>query len=217
MDSNTILCANAASVVLVVGTFWLIRRRIGGRAAPRDESKVPARPDRPGLAGNSDAHEHRSAETAGGPQIPGPEESSPAVERLAAVKLRIADSDLREFMEDIIVRVREASPDFGKETPLGFIEETVDRMDDLRAILKNHQGQAAKDVEMFRKTLAEVLSDCAVELIHSDQWDPTTQRAIAKEPAPGIESPSILRFGSTGIRRNGQLVRKQEVVLGVPL
>ena len=197
MSSKEIVSVIAASLVLVAGGIWLIRRKFSRRWTRKDEPEVqmPLAPE---------------------PQIPLKEQTPPPVERLEAVAMRIADSDLSEFMRDITTRVRDEGPDFGEATSMGYIEEMVDRLDDLRTIQKNHQGKTAKDVELFRQTLTEVLSDCGVELLHSDEWDPSIQRAIAKEPTPGIDTPTILRFGSTGIRRHAQLVRKQEVVLAVP-
>lgn len=126
------------------------------------------------------------------------------------------DPDLREFLVEIADRVQEEGSDLSDQTPFSFIEELVDRLDDLRAILPNHHANAAKDLAAFRETLISILSACGAELIHSELWDASIQRAIAKETTPGLNAPTILRFGSTGIRRHGQLVRKQEVVLTVP-
>lgn len=216
MSSKEIVSVIAASLVLVAGGILLIRRKISGRVAPGDGTDIQTRPAHSDFTGDSGSIEpHESASTRA-PEIPPQPKTAPPVERLEAVAMRIADSDLSEFMRDITTRVREEGPDFGEETSLRFIEEMVDRLDDLRTIQKNHQGQTAKDVELFRQTLNEVLTDCGVELLHSDDWDPSIQRAIAKEPTPGIDTPTILRFGSTGIRRHDQLVRKQEVVLAMP-
>ncbi|MEI6605216.1 MAG: nucleotide exchange factor GrpE [Verrucomicrobiota bacterium] len=216
MSIKGILSVTAAGLVLVVGGIWLIRRKISRRIAQGDETAVPTPTVGRSSIWNSKLPENQNAEPAGELPITPSEKIAPPAVRLAAVTERITDSDLREFMEDITTRVQEEGPDFGEATSLGFIEELVDRMDDLRALLKKHQGQTTKDVELFRHTLTEVLSDCGVELIHSDEWDPSVQRAIAKEPTPDIHAPTILRFGTTGIRRDAQLVRKQEVVLAVP-
>jgi molecular chaperone GrpE (heat shock protein) len=217
MSSKEILSVIAASMVLVAGGVWLIRRKINGRVAPGGGTDIQTRPDHHDFTEDSGSTEPQKSASTRVPEISPQPKSVPPVELLEAVAMRIADSDLCDFMKDITTRVREEGPDYGEETSLRFIEEMVDRLDDLRTIHKNHQGQTAKDVELFRQTLAAVLTDCGIELIHSDKWDPSIQRAIAKEPTPGIDTPTILRFGSTGIRRHDQLVRKQEVVLAVPL
>jgi hypothetical protein len=130
---------------------------------------------------------------------------------------QIVDPVLRDYLVEIANTVSEAGPVFDSETPLSFIEEMVDRADDLTAMAKNHDEQSTAALVSFRKAIVRILSACGVELIHSSTWDPAIQRAIAKEPTEGIESPAILRFGSTGIRRHSELLRKQEVVLAVPL
>ena len=123
---------------------------------------------------------------------------------------------MQDFLRDIAKTVQETGPCFDPETPHCFIEEMVDRLDDLQAIQKNQTGQTAEGIRSFRNSLIGILSDCGVALIHSDHWDASLQRAIVREISPGIVAPTILRYGSTGIRRDGQLVRKQEVVLAVP-
>ncbi len=139
------------------------------------------------------------------------------LESLVSLAKQIVDPELSEFLQEIANRIKEAGPDFDGETSFNFVEEMVDRLDDLRAIQKNQPEKTTKDLESFRQMLMKVLSQCEVDLIHSADWDASLQRAIAKEPIGGIEAPAILRFGSTGIRRRGELLRKQEVVLAVPL
>jgi hypothetical protein len=64
--------------------------------------------------------------------------------------------------------------------------------------------------------MIRILADCGVELIHSGEWNPALQRAIAKNPVAGTAAPTIMDFGSTGYFRHGTLRRKQEVVLAIP-
>ncbi len=119
-------------------------------------------------------------------------------------------------MQEIAERIREEGPDFDDDTSMSFVEEMVDRMDELAAMIRNQDGQATVALTSFREAIVGILSKCGAELIHSDTWDPTLQRAIAKEVTSGITAPSILRFGSTGFWRRGQLIRKQEVILATP-
>jgi hypothetical protein len=153
-----------------------------------------------------------------------PPEANPQVEStmcygtadLDELTTQIIDPVLRDYLVEIANTVSEAGPVFDSETPLSFIEEMVDRLDDLSAIQTNHQELTTSVLESFRAILIGLLSECGAELIHSTHWDPAQQRAITKEPTSGLDAPTILRHGSTGIRRNGQLLRKQEVVLAVP-
>jgi hypothetical protein len=153
-----------------------------------------------------------------------PPEANPQVEStmcygtadLDELTTQIIDPVLRDYLVEIANTVSEAGPVFDSETPLSFIEEMVDRLDDLRAIQTNHPEPTVSVLESFREILIGVLSECGAELIHSAHWDSAQQRAITKEPTRDLEVPTILRHGSTGIRRNGELVRKQEVVLAVP-
>lgn len=212
MTSKEILSAIVAGLVLLAGGFWLARRKINRRTT----SLGPAE-ERPSSGGQESMVDALPATALVAESEPEPViESSPASERLATFAMKIAQPDLREFLKEIATRVEDTGPCFDDETPFNFIEEIVDRLDDLRAIRKNHQGQTANDLDSFYETLVTVLSDCGAELIHCERWDASLQRAIAKEPTREVDAHSIVRFGSTGIRRQGRLVRKQEVVLAVP-
>ena len=137
-------------------------------------------------------------------------------ERLSAIALRVSDPDVREFLMEIARTIGEQFPASGAEVSDSFVEEMLDRHDDLRAILRKRTGDEAAAISDFRETIVRVLADCGVELIHSDQWNPALQRAIAKNPAAGTAAPTITDFGSTGYFRHGTLRRKQEVVLAIP-
>lgn len=136
--------------------------------------------------------------------------------KLQELTSKIEDPTLRGYLAEIANSVTEAGPIFNSDIPLSFIEEIVDRLDDLRAIQSNHQEPTTNLLKSYTEILTAVLNECKAELIYSADWDPAIQRAIAKEPTAGIESPSILRHCSSGIRRNGEIIRKQEVVLSVP-
>lgn len=215
MSTKAMLSAAAASALMIAGGIWLIRRRTKRRippdvAAGRPSQEPPAPyDDLP--PGEAPSPEHLADIE------PEPTENLLARrEDLLVLATRAVDPDLREFLVEIANRVEEEGADLSDQTPFSFIEEVVDRLDDLRTMLPNHHGNAAKDIATFRETLIVVLSSCGAELIHSELWDASIQRAIAKETTPGLNAPTILRFGSTGIRRHGQIVRKQEVFLTVP-
>jgi molecular chaperone GrpE (heat shock protein) len=204
------------SLVLVAGGIWLVWRKISRRYKSGDPEPNHSLLETKEVAKTSQPESPPVAIFEKIPLTSTTEESKFASDKLASLTSQIPDSDLKEFLKEITERVNEAGPCFDGETPFKFIEEMVDRLDDLRAILKNPSTQSPSDIESFRSILVAVLAECGAQLTHSDVWDPSCQRAIAKEVTPGIATPTILRFGSTGIRRHSQLVRKQEVVLAVP-
>lgn len=122
----------------------------------------------------------------------------------------------RELLRDIANRIIEEGSRFDESTPLAFIEELVDRIDDLNLLRAGAlQGDVSR-VDQFTATLRNLLETCGVELLHSESWDPSIQRALSKTPKEGIDRPEIASFGSTGISRHNKLIRKQEVLLAVP-
>lgn len=211
-----ITIAAGLGLMLIAGGIWLIRRRINNpnkSEVQETNHSLLAHPETEAtslLESPPDALPEKISQPGAA------EESESAGDKLASLTSQNPDSDLKEFLREITDRVKETGPCFDGETPFNFIEEMVDRLDDLRAILENPTTQRPDDIESFRSILVAVLAECGAELIHSDVWDASCQRAIAKEVTLGINAPTILRFGSTGIRRLGQLVRKQEVVLAVP-
>jgi molecular chaperone GrpE (heat shock protein) len=126
------------------------------------------------------------------------------------------DSGTRSFMDEIITRTREEASEFGDDTPLDFIEEIVDRIDDLKLLSAKASPEDASRIDQFSKQLKDLLKAAGVELLHSDSWEPDIQRALTKTPTEGISKPEIASFGSTGISRHRKLIRKQEVLLAVP-
>jgi molecular chaperone GrpE (heat shock protein) len=198
-------------IALITVLVWLLRIKVARTPGTLDKvsvEEIPTSSSPKVVDVDSEIEARDNAPTLSEADI-----KKPSLEELA---LKIADADLRDCLIEITGRIHNEDPNFGSETSLGFIEEMVDRVDDLAAMTTNQDGQAAAALVSFRETIASILSACGAELIHSADWDPALQRAIAKEVTPGITVPSILRFGSTGFRRHGQLIRKQEVVLAVP-
>lgn len=200
------IAATIGTFALIAGIIWLWRRK----------SQVELKAKITQEAEEESKHLLVDAETPpkANPQGESPPRSGTA--NLDELTTQIADPVLRDYLVEIANTVSEAGPVFDSKTPLSFIEEMVDRADDLAAMAQNQDEQSKTSLVSFRNAIVGILSACGAELIHSSTWDPAIQRAIAKEPTEGIESPTILRFGSTGIRRHSELLRKQEVVLAVP-
>ena len=192
---------------LLAGIIWIWRRK----SQVELKAKIDQKTEKESESLQLDAETPQKTD----PQRESPPRSGTA--DLDELTTQIADPVLRDYLVEITKTVSTVGPIFDGETSFSFIEEMVDRLDDLRAIQTNHQEPTTTVLETFREILVGVLSECGAELIHSAHWDPAQQLAIAKEPKSGLEAVIILRHGSSGIRRNGQLLRKQEVVLAVPI
>ncbi|MBN8461037.1 MAG: hypothetical protein J0M04_24670 [Verrucomicrobia bacterium] len=191
----------AAALLVVIGVaIWRLRRR----------AKMPDTMDDQATARASDD----SIRPAGIPALEPVAVDTP--ERLSAIAQRVSDPDLREFLTEIARSIGEIVPDSRAQASDSFVEEMLDRHDDLRAILRKRTGDEAEAIGGFREAIVRVLADCGVELVQSDTWNPALQRAIAKNPVAGTAAPTITDFGSTGYFRHGTLRRKQEVVLAIP-
>ena len=204
-----------AGMVLCLGVsvWWLCRRRkkirssaglhpiaTGGGAEEKDDPS----PDKGGLLPTSEPADETS------------EEIPDFLPLLSEVAGSCGDPSTRSFMDEIVSRVSEEAPNFGDDTPIDFIEEIVDRIDDLKLLTAKASAEDASHIDQFSKQLKDLLGTCGVELLHSDSWEPSIQRALSKTPTEGISEPRITSFGSTGISRNSKLLRKQEVLLVVP-
>ncbi len=218
-----ILIPVAAGILFVAAAalWWMRRQKAKGASASAsindghlDNGKEePATTHRPGRESIDAESETPNAENL---SLQSPSATASPSTDLRNLACGVNEPDIKSFLEEIASRIRDEEPNFNDHTSHGFIEEIVDRIDDLRAIAANPDAQNTDIVISFRKHLVEILSACHAELIHSEQWDPSLQRAISKEPTPNITAPAILRHGSSGISRSGQLIRKQEVVLAVP-
>ena len=210
----TVILAIGGGVVLIVLAFWWFRRKSSqGRSNPAISGKSRERSPEDVAAPETEA-KTEATEGAGRPD----DETAaplPSSERLGELASQVADPEIKDFLQELVDLVRELEPEIGPELPMDSIEELVDRFDDLRLLGENHREDAGV-IGDFRQILIEILSAAEAEPIHSEKWNSSLQRAIAKEPRSDVEAPSILRFGSSGIRRHGKLLRKQEVVLAIP-
>lgn len=203
-----ILSASIGVIALIAACAWLWRRKTRATPVTRFDLLPDEKPTFPRIGSETETTLQENS-----PSEP-PTRTTAA--DLAELVLKITDPEIRAFLEEITARTQEEEPRFGMDTSMGFIEEMIDRVDDLAAMTRNHDGQTAANLVAFREAIIGMLSSCDAEIINTATWDPTLQRAISKEPTSGITEPTILRFGSTGFRRGGQLIRKQEVVLAVP-
>jgi molecular chaperone GrpE (heat shock protein) len=197
--------------LLVIGKAWMGRKK--DTINPNSSGGHEGEPPLPGPLNPSPAKPEPPTDE------PPPPPSSPAegfVSKLESLVSKISDVELISLLKKIVDRIEEEGPDFGKETSTGFIEEMIDRLDEITSNFRNHDQKTQSALRSFQNVIISMISTCGAELIQSDIWDPSQQRAVAKEPTNGVQSPTFLRFGSTGFRRHGQLIRKQEVVIAIP-
>lgn len=143
-------------------------------------------------------------------------EDSASSHTLGRIAANVASTDIKEFMDGIVARIRETGPMPETDPSITFIEEIVDRMDDLALIKRRANSDDLNKIDQFAATLTEMLKTGGIELLQSANWNPEIQRALSKTPRAGILEPTIESYGSTGFTRHSQLIRKQEVMLVIP-
>lgn len=126
-------------------------------------------------------------------------------EELRKIAESLSSANLRDLVTDRLDNLR------------GLIEtwalEAVDTIDELMRAC-NNAGSDAEALNRLCDVLREMLAAACCTVIDEDEWTPSLQRAIKTEKTLSAGSP--VRIGKklvTGLMVQGQLVRKQEVVL----
>ena len=116
----------------------------------------------------------------------------------------------QEWSEFVTERLEELKPrQDGDESKwaLGI----VDFLDELKES-DAEASPAERDVSTsLQHELLTVLSSRGFETIDSESWNSGLQRAVAVVRKPDVIKTTILKKGSTGLSRNGKIIRKQEV------
>lgn len=115
--------------------------------------------------------------------------------------------DWAEFVKD---RLNELDPKTNTDETKWALG-VVDFLDELK-----EADDAASSFEQttsasLRDSLLAVLSAKGYGLVDSDEWNPDKQRAVSVVRNPDVAGTKILGRGSTGLSRNGTIIRKQEV------
>ena len=118
---------------------------------------------------------------------------------------------LHEFIQDRIEQIREAEGD-----DIQWCIETVDFMDELRMMEPSYSTRDKEAADFISGVIRKKCASLKIELIDHDEWTPTEQRALSLTRTPNADKARILRKGATGLRREGELIRKQEVILELP-
>ncbi len=115
--------------------------------------------------------------------------------------------DWAEFVRDRLGELDPASCDNETKWALGV----VDFLDELKDADAEASSEERASSASLRVALQSCLSNKGFALEDSDEWNPDKQRAVAVVRKPDATVTTILGKGSTGLSRNGKIIRKQEV------
>lgn len=87
----------------------------------------------------------------------------------------------------------------------------VDFLDELKESESEASPTERSISTLLQNELLNILSTRGFELVDSETWNPDLQRAVAVVRKPDTITTTILKKGSTGLSRNGKIIRKQEV------
>lgn len=105
----------------------------------------------------------------------------------------------------------------GELDPTSCADETkwalgvVDFLDELKEAEGEASPEERKASATLRTALLSSLDFRNFKPVDSDEWNPERQRAVAVVRKPDATGTKILGKGSTGLSRNGKIIRKQEV------
>lgn len=143
---------------------------------------------------------------AGGPSSV-PTESGPTAWPTAPKADRGISADWASFVSD---RLAETAPaEFSDETAWAL--RVVDFLDELKESEADASEAERAESRNLSARLKAALDAKGFEPVDSDEWEPNRQRAVAVSRKPGATGTKILGKGSTGLSRNGKIIRKQEV------
>ena len=87
----------------------------------------------------------------------------------------------------------------------------VDFLDELKESESEASSAERSISTSLQNELLNILSTRGFALVDSEAWSPDLQRAVAVVRKPDAIKTTILKKGSTGLSRNGKIIRKQEV------
>ena len=138
--------------------------------------------------------------------IPAPKAASVSgAEELRKIAESLSTANLRELVADRM--------DNHRVLIEAWALEAVDTIDELLRVRSN-AGADAEALNRLCDVLREMLARVGCTVVDKDEWTPSLQRAVKTEKTlPPGTPPRIGKKLVTGLVVQGQLVRKQEVVL----
>ena len=93
----------------------------------------------------------------------------------------------------------------------------VDAIDEIELMKSDSTAEAARGLALVQGRLEDKITLADGELIREKLWRPALQRAVKVEPAEhGQIEVRVLRARATGLKHQGRMIRKQEVVISQP-
>ena len=116
----------------------------------------------------------------------------------------------QEWGEFVTERLEELRPQQGIEESKWALG-VVDFLDELKES-ESEASTAERNISVsLQRELLDILSKRGFAVLDSETWNPDLQRAVAVVRKPDVIKTTILKKGSTGLSRNGKIIRKQEV------
>ena len=113
----------------------------------------------------------------------------------------------REFVTERLEELRPQQNIEESKWALGV----VDFLDELKES-ESEESTAERNISVsLQRELLDILSTRGFAVLDSETWNPDLQRAVAVVRKPDAIKTTILKKGSTGLSRNGKIIRKQEV------
>lgn len=134
------------------------------------------------------------------------EESSPEP-TLHSIATKADDENLKGLLLDRLEEMEEL-----EDEPEQQALCLVNLIDELHTVHNAFSGNDSACIELMLIKIQKHLQENGCELLDTDTWDPTIQRAIKIDYVlPEGQGPIIITKGATGLKVRGRLIRKQEV------
>ena len=123
---------------------------------------------------------------------------------------QIGDGISQDWAEFVKERLDELDPKTNTDETKWALG-VVDFLDELKEADAEASVAEQTTSASLRASLLALLSSKGYEPVDSDEWNPNKQRAVSVVRNPDVAGTKILGRGSTGLSRNGKIIRKQEV------
>lgn len=143
-------------------------------------------------------------------EFPSPPKRLPLhTEKVRELANIITEKDLKDMLLDRLCEINEKEGDIEKQAYYA-----VCLIDEISNFIESYNKVHQESLRNIQKELKYVLTSHNCELLDSDIWNPTIQRATRIDYClPKNTEPRVVEKKSTGLKINNRLIRKQEVTL----
>ena len=93
----------------------------------------------------------------------------------------------------------------------------IDAIDEIQLMKSASPAEASRGLALIQGRLEDRITLANGELIRETIWNPAVQRAVKMEPpSAGQTDVRVLGTRATGLKHQGRVIRKQEVVISQP-